>query len=89
MDLGIVIPCYNEFKRITQSIFENFLNQKQEISFCFVNDGSTDNTITILMKLRKINPKRIHVIDLKNNEGKANAVKEGMIFFLKKKNLIK
>ena len=81
MDLGIVIPCFNEYERLVFSVFEKFLNQKNEISLCFVNDGSKDKTITVLEKIRQINPKRVHIINLKKNFGKSEAVRVGMNFF--------
>tara|TARA_B100001093_G_scaffold249615_1_gene239022 strand:+ start:196 stop:921 length:726 start_codon:yes stop_codon:yes gene_type:complete len=81
MDLGIVIPCFNEYERLTFSVFEKFLNQKNEISLCFVNDGSKDKTISVLEKIRQINPKRVHIINLKKNFGKSEAVRVGMNFF--------
>ena len=81
MDLGIVIPCFNEYERLVFSVFEKFLNQKNEISLCFVNDGSKDKTITVLDKIRQINPKRVHIINLKKNFGKSEAVRVGMNFF--------
>jgi glycosyltransferase involved in cell wall biosynthesis len=85
MDLGIVIPCYNEYERITHSDFESFLDQRQKISLCFVNDGSNDKTMTLLKKLHQSKPDRINIINLKKNKGKASAVKAGMNFFFDKK----
>ena len=85
MDLGIVIPCYNEFERLAHSNFESFLDQRQNISLCFVNDGSNDETMTILKKLNQSKTNRIDIINLKKNEGKAFAVKTGMNFFFEKK----
>ena len=73
MDLGIVIPCFNEYERLAFSVFEKFLNQKNEISLCFVNDGSKDKTMNTLEKIHQINPKRVHIIDLKKNLGKSEA----------------
>jgi glycosyltransferase involved in cell wall biosynthesis len=89
MDLGIVIPCFNEYKRLVFSDFEKFINQKNEIYFCFVNDGSKDKTITVLKKINQINPNRVHIIDLKKNFGKSEAVRVGMNFFLLSKKVKK
>ena len=85
MNLGIVIPCFNESNRLVESVFKNFLKKKQKTSICFVNDGSTDKTFFLLKKFHLNHPSRIHVINLKENRGKANAVKKGMIFFFKQK----
>ncbi len=85
MSLGIVIPCYNESSRLVYSVFENFLKKTQKISLCFVNDGSTDKTAFLLKKFHQKQPDLIHVINLEQNKGKANAVTKGMIFFFRQK----
>ncbi len=85
MNLGIVIPCYNEYERLTDSVFESFLDQRKKISLCFVNDGSQDKTLTVLKKIHQSQPKNVHIINLKKNEGKASAVRAGMIFFFEEK----
>lgn len=49
MKLGIVVPCYNEAKRLDQKAFLEFLQREGEDTlFCFVNDGSWDETGRIL-----------------------------------------
>lgn len=85
MQLGIVIPCYNESKRLIQSSFGSFLNKRPEVDLCFVNDGSTDTTLEVLTALKDKFPKRIHFIDLMSNSGKANAVRKGVHYFLQDK----
>lgn len=84
MKTAIVIPCYNEETRFLSNSFIAYYNQS-DIHFCFVNDGSVDNTIELLKNLRKSREDRIHIIDRKINKGKAESVREGM-FFLHKKN---
>ena len=74
---GIIIPCYNEYYRLDKKKFCAFLSQKTNYHLCFVNDGSSDNTLEMLLELREFNPKRISVIDLEQNQGKATAVQTG------------
>ena len=45
--LIIIIPCYNEEERLPQQDFLDFISEN-DIHFCFVNDGSSDQTINIL-----------------------------------------
>lgn len=47
-NLLIVVPCYNEEKRLPISDFILFLNENKSVSICFVNDGSVDATLDIL-----------------------------------------
>jgi len=78
MQLGIVIPCYNESKRLSQSSFGDFLKERAEVDLCFVNDGSTDTSLEVLTALRDKFPRQVQLIDLESNGGKANAVREGV-----------
>ena len=75
----IVVPCYNEVKRLPARDFLDFVGSCEHISFIFVNDGSTDDTGSIVVKLCNASPRRISMIHLKQNSGKAEAVRTGLI----------
>lgn len=83
---GIVVPCYNEAERLNVNAFIEFVKSNDLIDFLFVNDGSKDETIRVLEKLQSNYPDKIMVLDLKKNQGKAEAVRQGMLhmFALKK-----
>ena len=51
MNLIIIVPCYNESKRLEPSAFEGFMKIHPELSYLFVNDGSKDQTLSILKKM--------------------------------------
>ena len=82
-DVGIVVPCYNEKDRIQLSEFSQFLSSNDSIFFCFVNDGSTDGTQQKLTDFVNRNPDCCHVINLPDNQGKAEAVRQGINTMLK------
>jgi dolichyl-phosphate beta-glucosyltransferase len=73
----IVIPCFNEEKRVDIDRFKSV--DRENIYFIFVNDGSSDNTYNLLSNNIGSN---MYVLDLDKNYGKAEAVRQGM-FFLK------
>jgi glycosyltransferase involved in cell wall biosynthesis len=75
----VVVPCYNEARRLQPSLFSAFLAEKQQVDFLFVNDGSTDATLGVLEALRAQHPERIVVLDKQPNGGKAEAVRSGML----------
>lgn len=77
MKINIVIPCYNEEKRLEFKKFLNFIEKREYLYFTFVNDGSTDKTLDLLRKLSKRSD-RISLLDLKKNGGKAEAVRKGL-----------
>ena len=75
----IVVPCYNESGRIQTGQFLHFINHQDNIRLLFVNDGSKDYTIRILNGMHESVPDLIQVLDLKQNVGKAEAVRAGML----------
>ena len=82
-DIGIVVPCYNEMDRIQLSEFSQFLSSNDFIFICFVNDGSTDGTPKILSDFVNLNPERSQLVNLSKNQGKAEAVRQGINTLLK------
>ena len=75
----IIIPCYNEAKRLNQEAFLSALEKDVSLSFLFVNDGSRDETETILGLLKEKNPDQVEVMNLEKNSGKAEAVRLGIL----------
>jgi len=81
----IVVPCYNEEKRLDRASFQAFKNPSHAIKFLFVNDGSRDNTLQLLESLRMSNSDRFSVLSLTQNQGKAEAVRQGIMTALDSK----
>lgn len=77
-DLVIVIPSYNESKSLRKKKFFNFLKKHKNVAICFVNDGSTDNTLEILNAYQTELPSQIYVFNCIENQGKAGATLMGM-----------
>ncbi len=81
MFLSIVIPSYNEEKRITQTIekMNDYLSvQNYDYEIIVVNDGSKDKTAEVVReKIPHI--KNLKLIDNKINKGKGAVVKQGML----------
>ncbi|MBN8720483.1 MAG: glycosyltransferase [Sediminibacterium magnilacihabitans] len=76
--VAVVIPCYNEEKRLCCGEISDFL-LSTNAHLTFVNDGSTDNTLLMLQQLKQRFPLQVQVINLKRNLGKAEAVRIGML----------
>ncbi len=75
----LVIPCYNEGKRLDVARFFAFLEQEEGVRFLFVDDGSTDNTVERIREVEQNCPDRVHLLLLEENGGKAEAVRQGML----------
>jgi len=81
--VGVVIPCYNEEERLLSKEFTNFTDSNLGYHLCFVNDGSTDNTLEVLKKLKKGRENYISIYDCEKNGGKGEAVRQGMLHLVK------
>jgi len=79
--LSIVIPAYNEESRIksTFNIIKEYINQQNlDCEIIFVNDGSRDNTQSILDQFCSNNQNYTN-IELRKNQGKGHAVMQGIL----------
>lgn len=74
----VVVPCFNEEKRLKPEAFLQSLTQTPELHWLFVNDGSVDQTLEVLNRLKKQNPEKIYVHNLTANQGKGEAVRQGL-----------
>jgi CheY-like chemotaxis protein len=81
--IGVVIPCYDEAKRLLSDDFKKFVHKNLGYHLCFVNDGSKDNTLEVLQEIRKGNETYISIYDCEKNGGKAEAVRLGMLHLAK------
>ncbi|CAE7145636.1 unnamed protein product [Rhizoctonia solani] len=89
-DLSVVIPAYNEAKRLPPMLTEalnHVLGNKlwRSVEFLIVDDGSKDNTAQVALEFPvPEDPKSsvsvsIRVVKLPQNSGKGSAVKHGML----------
>ncbi|NNE13269.1 MAG: glycosyltransferase [Ilumatobacter sp.] len=77
MTVSIVVPCFNEARRLDLDAFRSLADAVDEVRF--VDDGSTDATPATLAALAEERPDRIVVQSLRRNAGKAEAVRLGML----------
>jgi glycosyltransferase involved in cell wall biosynthesis len=79
--LSVVIPVYNEEKRLPPSLkerYEYLSAQNFDWEILIVSDGSTDNTVKLVQEFI-INHKNVRLIDNQKNQGKGAVVKQGML----------
>ncbi|MGD8329144.1 MAG: glycosyltransferase [Acidobacteriota bacterium] len=81
--IGIVIPCFNEARRLDVARFESFLQCDEDVRFVFVDDGSTDDTAAVLNELCARHPRRCMMLPGGANRGKGEAVRMGLRALLK------
>jgi polyisoprenyl-phosphate glycosyltransferase len=78
--LSVVIPAYNEEKSL--AAFHERLRDvvdkiPMEMEIIYVNDGSTDNTLTVMRRLRNAD-QRVAIVSLSRNFGKEIASTAGL-----------
>lgn len=74
MKIGVVVPCYNEETQITRVIdtMPDFVD-----TIVIVNDCSPDRTAEVVRSHRLYGTTKIHLVDLKKNEGVGGAIAAG------------
>jgi glycosyltransferase involved in cell wall biosynthesis len=77
--LALIVPCYNEAARLIPQAFLDFAASHPSVWLLFVDDGSTDATFQILDRLRSSAPGSIDLMRLPSHQGKAEAVREGIL----------
>lgn len=76
--IHVVIPCYNEAARFQPGHFDEFASGESDLVMWFVNDGSADET-ALLLHNYVMTRSFAQVITLDKNQGKANAIRVGLL----------
>ena len=79
MTLTIVVPCFNEAGRFDTDRFGQLLSLIPKCRLSFINDGSTDQTLTVLQEFAATTPNRVTVTSLPANMGKGEAIRRGIL----------
>ncbi len=81
LQLSLVVPVFNEAATVDlflARISAVFANEPQiMLDIVFVNDGSTDATLALLLERQKTDP-RVRIVDLSRNFGKEAALTAGL-----------
>jgi dolichol-phosphate mannosyltransferase len=80
LKLSLIVPCFNE-ESVIETFYKRAINVLCQISYSyeiiFVNDGSRDRTLNILMEMSNVDP-HVKLIDLSRNFGHQIAVSAGI-----------
>ncbi len=75
--IALVVPCYNEEKRLDVAALRGAAVPGHELELWLVDDGSRDGTRAVLESIAKDRP-GTQVLSLEKNSGKAEAVRRGV-----------
>lgn len=81
-EVALIILCYNEAERLPVVSFVQFAQAHPDHCYLFVDGGSCDTTANVLKRLESINPDQFAVLTLDRNRGKAEAVRQGILYIL-------
>jgi glycosyltransferase involved in cell wall biosynthesis len=81
----IVVPAYNEAGRLDPAAFLRFATERAWLRFLFVDDGSRDGSRDVFAKMERESPAQVQVLGLAENQGKAEAVRRGLLLALEAK----
>ena len=73
-----VIPCFNEAQRLEPGRVEALVS-RPDTHALLVDDGSSDETLAVLKGLAYRHPGKVSVLPLEKNQGKAEAVRRGLV----------
>jgi glycosyltransferase involved in cell wall biosynthesis len=79
MDISIIVPLYNEegsLEELIRQIFQAINKTGLVYEVCFIDDGSTDNSLQKLKQLRK-DHSMLKILSFRKNYGKSAALSEG------------
>lgn len=79
--LSVVIPAYNEEKRIGATLLDidkYMENQKYGYEILVVSDGSSDKTVDVVRKYKQL-VRNLEVVDNLENKGKGAVVRQGLL----------
>lgn len=83
IDISIIVPVYfNQesleilFNRINKNVIEK--NPQRTFEVIFIDDGSKDKSLEVLLNLKRTNPECIKIIKLTRNFGQGPAITAGL-----------
>jgi len=80
MKIGFLIPCYNIENIINLTNILSLIELNRKLHFCFINNGSSDNTLGLLEYLKGKSKVQINVLDIKKRKKLSAVAKAGIRF---------
>lgn len=78
--ISVIIPVFNEEKSLWELYTRlTLVLKKEKFEIVFINDGSTDNSLKIIKKIKQ-KDERVFLINFRRNQGKSNALIKGFEF---------
>ncbi|MBI5951803.1 MAG: glycosyltransferase family 2 protein [Chloroflexi bacterium] len=85
MDLSLIIPVYNEQDNLPllfEAVYKTMNSLPQSWEAILVDDGSRDNSLSLLREYAQKDPGRVRVISFRRNFGQTAAIAAGLDYAL-------
>jgi dolichyl-phosphate beta-glucosyltransferase len=79
-EVCVVIPCFNEERRLRGDEILEFLHEHAHVTICLVDDGSSDGTRAAIDAIKERAANAVLALNLPTNSGKAEAVRRGVLY---------
>lgn len=73
----MIVPCFNESKRLDLQYWRETIGLTPSTFWLFVNDGSTDRTSDVLLSMNDL--ENFQLLELSDNAGKSEAIRSGVL----------
>ncbi|WP_139957319.1 glycosyltransferase [Flavicella sediminum] len=87
MKIGIILPCFNIEKHINLATIFSLIELYSDLHFCFVNNASSDDSLSILEYIKRETNEEVSVLDIKRNKSQTAVLKAGVRYLNTKVNL--
>ena len=80
MTISVVVPCFNEEESIPlfyREMERVRMDMGEKFEYIFINDGSSDGTLSVLRKLH-VTDSNVHYLSFSRNFGKEAALYAGL-----------
>jgi len=77
--VALIVPCYNEANRLDAGELRRLVQSRPGLALIFVDDGSTDATLSRMAEVATSDPQRVRVLKQDRNRGKSEAVRRGLL----------
>jgi glycosyltransferase involved in cell wall biosynthesis len=81
-EISIIVPAYNEDALIMNTLDglqSHMKNRSEEYEIVVVDDGSQDNTISLIRDWQKLNTTELRLLANTANQGKGFSVRRGVL----------
>ncbi|MFK7834090.1 MAG: family 2 glycosyl transferase [Winogradskyella sp.] len=87
MKIGIIIICHNNEAQIDKEFLTEQINASATIELCFVDNDSSDSTLTLLKDVKEVCASHFSIVEIKKKTSEVAAKRAGARYMFNQFNL--